>query len=223
MSATLMISPPAAFPSHPLDCPAFEYELHAKKKQVLPTRVADLLKDLVAGRVDTKAIALDTRDVHDRCFRELTPDCCAYYAGHYRGENFRCLLYYPVGVQSDPRVGCPPQSVGAYMRELGDILGSAFIALDSNASVSPRERLRYLVVIVARAFELFLRIHPFANGNGHAGRLLVWSAFGRYKHWPRKWPVEPRPTGSQYIDSIVAHRNGDPARLELYLLSMLTP
>jgi hypothetical protein len=70
-------------PSHPLDCPPWEYEHHPRKKDVLPARVAEMLQDLAPGKVDAKAVALDTRTVHRLCFRELTPNSCEYYPGHY--------------------------------------------------------------------------------------------------------------------------------------------
>jgi fido (protein-threonine AMPylation protein) len=210
-----------SWPNHPPDCPNWEYEDYPEKKKVLPTRVAEVLRGLVSRHLDTRRVALDTREAHEHCFRELTPLGCEYYAGHYRGENYRCLLWYIVGIRSDPRVGCPPQAVEFLMQELKSTIDSGFVALDSTTSLAARDRLHYLIVITSRIFELFLRIHPFANGNGHAGRFIVSSILGRYGHWPRKWSVEPRP-GPPYLDAITAYRNGDPRLLEHYLLSTLT-
>src|SRR5690242_6403386 len=109
MSATLMTN----WPQHPLDCPPWDYEQHPLKKQVLPARVERILRELINKDLDSRAVALDTRGVHGRCFRELTPAGYEYFAGHYRGEKFRCLLYYQVSVRGDSRVGYPPQSVQA--------------------------------------------------------------------------------------------------------------
>ena len=210
------------WPSHPPDCPGWEYEDHPEKKTILPLRVAEVLRDLVARQLDTRQVALDTRGVHEHCFLQLTPASCIYYAGHYRGEAYRCLLHYQVGVPSDPRVGSPPQSVAFLMSELAMILGSGFASLDANSSLAPKDRLRYLIVLCARVFELFLRIHRFANGNGHAARFLLWSALGRYDHWPPNWPVEPPPPRGPYYAAITAYRNGNRDALESYILATLT-
>jgi hypothetical protein len=45
---------------------------------------------------------------------------------------------------------------------------------------------------------------------------------GRYGHWPRRWPVDPRPQDPPYSQLIVRHRNGDPVPLERFVLQALT-
>lgn len=212
----------SSLPLHPPDCPGWEYSDHPQKNNVLPERVARVMLDLRRGNLLPGEVALDTRGVHRFCFLELTPTGCEYYAGHYRGENYRCLLHYEVGVPSDPRVGCPPKQVSYRMRQLNDVIASCFVALGATPRLTPRDRLRYLVIVTARAFELFLTIHPFTNGNGHSGRFLVHSVLGKYGHWPLRFRVDPQP-GPPYIAAIVAHRNGDPVPLETYILSTLTP
>jgi hypothetical protein len=209
------------WPSHPIDCPGWEYNDHPDKKKVLPLRVAEVLRNLITKQLDTQQVALDTRGVHGHCFLGLTPPTCDYYAGHHRGEQFRCLLHYQVRVPSDPRVGFAPQSVKFAMGQLAAHLGSGLAALDQNVLLTEKQRLSYLVALSAVAFELFLRIHPYANGNGHAARFLVWSALGRYGHWPRNWPVDPQPP-PPYIAAITQYRNGNKEALESYLLSTLT-
>lgn len=154
-------------------------------------------------------------------FAELAPNGCEYYAGHYRGERFRCLQFCAVGVGSDARVGAEPSAVGFLMQELSSEIRIGLAALDANALLTTEQRLRYLVALASHAFVAFLTIHPFVNGNGHAGRLIVWSVFGRYNHWPKNWPVEPRPADPSYVPLIVRHRNGDVEPLESYLLQTL--
>jgi fido (protein-threonine AMPylation protein) len=208
---------------HPLDCPEWEYSNYPDWRGVVSRRVSEVLTDLVTRRVDTLSVALDTREVHRRVFQELTPACYEYYAGHYRGESFRCLRYYAVAVQGDPRVGVPPESVALWIRELIAVIRSGLMALDTNVLLTREQKLRYVVALACRAFVQFLTVHPYANGNGHAGRFVVWSMLGRYGHWPRRWPVHPRPPDPPYSELIRRWRDGDTLPLESYLLQTLIP
>ncbi len=206
---------------HPLDCPGWEYSSHPKRRQLLPKRVSVLLAALASGSLDTLSVAIDTRRAHKVIFRELTPSGYEYFAGHYRGESFRCLRYYKVMVHGDPRVGAAPGSVAFLMREVNREIRAGIDALDANSLLTPKERLRYILALTAHAFVAFLGVHPFADGNGHAGRLIIWSIMGRYGYWPQRWPVEPRPPDPPYSELIVRCRNGEPEPLEQYLLQAI--
>ena len=50
------------------------------------------------------------------------------------------------------------------------------------------------VVVACRAHAWFVHIHPYANGNGHMGRLLVVAILGRYGYWLQKWTIDPNPS-----------------------------
>jgi fido (protein-threonine AMPylation protein) len=211
----------------PSNCPAWVYEDHPQRTLVRE-RVSGILVELAAGSLNTLAVAIDTREVHGQIFHELTPPDCEYYAGHYRGERFRyrgerfrCLRYYEVAIRSDPRVGKPPGSVAFLMAEIESQIRAGMLALDANTALPTKERLRYILALACRAFVYFLEIHPFANGNGHAGRMIVWSILLRYGHFPRHWPVEPRPPDPPYSELIVRHRNGDVEPLEKHILQTL--
>jgi fido (protein-threonine AMPylation protein) len=205
---------------HPQDCPSWEYNTHPKRA-LLTARVADILFELASARVDTLSVAADTREQHSTLFRDLVPPGYEYYAGHYRGELFRCLRFYTVRVEGDPRVGAAPGTVKFYMAQLSAIIRAGVFALDENVSLAAREKLRYVVALVCHVFVRFLTIHPYANGNGHMGRLIIWSIMGRYGHWPRGFPVEPRPQDPPYQELIIRYRSGDTEPLEKYILQML--
>jgi len=89
--------------------------------------------------------------------------------------------------------------------------------LDGMATLSSAEDLFLRTVrIAARLFCDFLTIHPYANGNGHTGRFLVWLVLGRFGYWPKKWHLHPRPNlpGYDYSKAIADARSGSPEALE---------
>jgi Fic/DOC family len=206
---------------HPPDCPGWEYESHPNR-QSLKQQIASMLVALRRGHLDTLTVASDTRPEHGQLFRSLTPLACEYYAGHYRGENFRCLRHYEVTIQSDPRVGAAPRAVEYLMEELANQIRAGLIALDANVLIPPKQRVRYAITIACSAFVNFLTIHPYANGNGHAGRLIVWSILGRYGLWPLRWTVDPRPPDPPYSALISQYRSGNCQPLETFVLQMLS-
>jgi fido (protein-threonine AMPylation protein) len=205
---------------HPPDCPSWDYEKDPRRA-ILKTRAFEVIQSLRDGSTDLVSVAVDSRGVHRRLFLELAPPGCEYFAGHYRGERYRCLLYYRVTIPSDPRVGVSPAAVAFSLGELNSEIRAAFVALDSNSLFTSAEKLRYIVALASRAFVAFLTIHPYANGNGHAARLIIWSILGRYGYWPERWTVEPRPPDPPYSELIVRHRNGQAEPLETYILQML--
>ena len=143
------------------------------------------------------------------CFRDSLQTDTRNFAGHYRGEAYRCLQHYYVSVLSDPRVGVVPASVLYWMEQLRQIMEPGIHALDTDFTLPAKRATALSGRFFCRAFELFLRIHPYANGNGHIGRFLIWCILGRYGHWPRRWSVDPRPPDPPYSDFIFRYRNGD--------------
>jgi fido (protein-threonine AMPylation protein) len=213
---------------HPADCPEFEYSNHQDRSRTLPRETARVLEDLRRGRIDTMSAASDTRSVHKQLFRALTPAGHDYFAGHYRGEDFRCLRNYrvQVGNPPDPRVGWPPHLVLGSMDELDRAIRSALTALDAghklpSAVVSPGQKLMHTIQVACRVFEVVNRIHPYANGNGHAARFCVWAILGRYGYWPARWPVDPKPPEPGYTQLLLAYRAGNPELLERHILQCL--
>jgi fido (protein-threonine AMPylation protein) len=189
---------------------------------LLKRQVALVLTKLRRGKIQPVASALDTRSVHAEIFENLTPPHFPHFAGHYRGEAFRCLNEYRVCVQGDPRVGAEPGVVADEMVALRSSMAAGFAAIDATYSTLTRGDLLLLLVRFAcQAFDVFLRIHPYANGNGHAARFIIWAVLGRYDFWPNRFTVEPRPTEPTYVDLITRHRNGEPQPLITFVLSQL--
>ena len=207
-------------------CPPWEYKDWGDHQQVLREELIGLLTQLREGDVSVEREGRDTRPIHLELFRRLTPSDQRYFAGHYRGEDFPCLIDYDVGVRGDVSVGATCDAVGAAMDAFGEELIAAVSALDAsfgvpNAELSQEQKLYGAVVVAARVFTEFLTVHPYANGNGHIARFLVWLVLGRYKYWPNAWTIEPRPNVTNYGTAISSHRRGRAAELERMILEAI--
>jgi len=211
---------------HPRDCPSWEYSDFINSTSILTEEVRNILLNLRKKEIDPIENSVNTKQIHNQMFRKLTPTGYPYYAGHYRGENYRCLKYHRVTIRSDRRVGYPPHQVIGYMTELDKIIRTSIKALDQgmnipNVQMALKEKISYLVAVACRIFEYFLRIHPYVNGNGHTARFCIWAILGRYDIWPQKWSIDPRPPDPPYTDLIVEYRNGNPQPLEEYIMQTL--
>ena len=179
-----------------------------------------LLTKLRSGAIVLFKAACDEREVHELLFWQLAPANCTYYAGHFRGEEYRCLKHYRVHIQSDTRVGEHPQNVKPRMDDVMSRVGKAFRKIE--AIQDPAVKLFEAVQFACFLFDLILRIHPFADGNGHVARTAVWAVLGHQNIWldRHKWPVEPRPL-EPYISLIEKFRGGDRRPLEEFILNAL--
>jgi fido (protein-threonine AMPylation protein) len=189
-------------------------------------RCVAFLVALRNGRVAVDTSVNDTRPHHEVMFRDVTPQGCTYFAGHYRGEQFRCLKYCKVGIVADPRVGAPPNRVQSDLNNLSnDALRPGFEALQigmalPDAQLSGAEKAYYLVTFACRVLVEFLTIHPYVNGNGHIARMMVWFILAKFGYWPKKWPLNGRPENTvpnHYVNLISTYRNGDREPLERFV------
>jgi hypothetical protein len=110
------------------------------------------------------------------------------------------------------------------MKGIAQWVGNSLKALDEgcrvpDAQMPKEQKVLFVVAFACKVFELFLRVHPYANGNGHAARFLTWSILGRYGYWPRQWPIHPRPNEPTYVEMISRYRSGDIYPLEQYFLN----
>lgn len=209
---------------HPSDCPKkWEYTEH-QNAALVPERAREFIASLRNGKIDTEQALHDTRSHHRRMFADTTPEKCPYYAGHYRGEKFRCLKFVPVFIHSDRRVGAKPEFVIPAIRHLSErIIGPGLAALQigmgfPDAQLSPGDKLIYLVSFACRTMVEFLTIHPYVNGNGHMGRFIVWLILARFGYWPENWPLNTRPA---YDSLIHQYRDGKIEPLEEFVLKCI--
>lgn len=208
-------------------CPAgWEYESVDHHDRLLRERTLRVLGLLSEQSPNAYLLAKDTRSIHRSLFRDLTPAGFDYFAGSYRGCEHRCLKDYRVHVRSDPRVGHDPSYVHGEMdflaTEIDQIIRNLDIGWRAAEAVFSREQKLFRTIEVAAAvFVFFLEIHPYANGNGHAARLILTMIGLRYGVRFRRFPVHPRPPQPTYAEAITLHRSGNPRPLERLLLSCL--
>lgn len=211
----------------PLECPAgWEYEHLSGARQTVAARAARIFVEIRASSAQQNLNrARDTRADHERLFAGLTPPGFPKFAGHYRGEPVWCLDLYEVQIASDSRVGYKSQNVPASMESFAQrMLASVTyvnIALDSLEASDARKLVQYASVIAALFVE-FLEIHPYANGNGHMGRMLLIALFAMRGVYPNsEWQIDPRPKDPPYSNLIARYRDGDQIPLVQFILAAL--
>jgi len=206
-----------------VDCPWWEYDDHPKSKIILPTKCTEWLVLLRSGALKPKELSCDTRAAHEYIFNELTPTECEYFAGHYRGEKYLCLEFCSVQIPSDPRVGTAPAAVMSTMEQLKETIESGMAVIDEaykvpNAQLPQWQKILYLVTFSTKILVEFLRIHPYANGNGHMARFIIFTLLAQHDIWPKKWPFEESPP---YYDLISDYRDGNSQPLEDFILKSI--
>lgn len=152
----------------------------------IQTNIRALLEELQATAVErrfpdqTGLAGWHTR-LYDGC-RVPAPG----YLGHYRGDpQVPALVEYEVGIGPDQPDGLP-ERMGVWSDDLGAELDRVLTGLhaalrwvDDRLPVGRRpatvDELQLVIEMTALAHGEWVRLHPFANGNGRTARL--WVAF----------------------------------------------
>lgn len=117
----------------------------------------------------------------------------AEYAGRFRGESG----LETAGVEVDGREGTPPAQVAAELAAFEQRLQRVVAVLDERYPADAdldADGLAAVVDVSAWAHAAWVRIHPFANGNGRTARLWANFVFMRYG-LPPVVRLRPRPDG----------------------------
>ena len=197
-----------------------DWDANGPQLQANLSRVAPLARDAMRAR------ALPTLGLMRRFHAEMmqgldVPD--ANWVGRYRGEPGA----ENVGARLGRHFGSAPGVVAAELADFQQRLQAAIHRLDQ--LIAPRQQpdadqLAAILDLSAWAHAEWVRIHPFANGNGRTARLWVNMIAERYE-LPPYITLRPRPAGDRYAASASAAMTGNwralvPVLREMYLAAI---
>jgi hypothetical protein len=128
------------------------------------------------------------------------------HVGRFRGESG----LETTRVWVDGREGAPPDRVASELAAFEQTLQRAVAALDlryPRAEALDTDGLAAVIDLCAWAHSEWVRIHPFANGNGRTARIWANALLMRFG-LPPAIRLRPRPDGG-YGDAGAAAMNGD--------------
>jgi Fic family protein len=134
-----------------------------------------------------------------------------YYAGEIRDSDPTFPELYGYEVQVGGVLGTRSKDVPAELAQLETRLQTVCTRLDAAIPVGPPPDNPTLQAVIAACGNVhgeWVRIHPFANGNGRTARLWATWIGVRYG-LPPFIQVKPRPAGQPYAAAAAASMQGD--------------
>jgi|HubBroStandDraft_6_1064221.scaffolds.fasta_scaffold07293_6 hypothetical protein len=147
-----------------------------------------------------------------------------YYAGEVRDSDPRFPELIDYEVQVGRLRGVPAAQVPAELEILQTRARRAIAGPDGALPVGRRPttalELRAVLLLAANLHGEWVRIHPFANGNGRIARLWVIWVAARYG-LPPFIRLKPRPAGLPYAAAALASMSGQHTPMATLLGQML--
>ena len=146
------------------------------------------------------------KDAHRTMMQGLTPpndDWVGAFRGEPGVEN--------IGVRIAEHFSTPPDEVASELADFERRVLAAIAHLDANiepGSEPDAAQLRAILDLSAFAHAEWVRIHPFANGNGRTARLWVNMIAERY-NLPSYLSLRPRPGEKDYAECADAAMAGE--------------
>ena len=146
-----------------------------------------------------------------------------YFAGEIRDSDPELPELFGYEVAVGPYLGVASRLVPEQIAEFESTMRQAVDVLDAAIPGGNRPsdaQVRSVVSLCANAHGEWIRIHPFANGNGRTARLWVnWCAL-RYG-LPPFIRLKPRPEGNLYSVAAMSSMRGDHRAMIAVLTDML--
>jgi fido (protein-threonine AMPylation protein) len=179
-----------------------------------------LVRDSPLRQVPSVAMA---QEWHRRIYEGIRLPV-SYYAGEIRDSDPRFPELDGYEVRVGRHLGVPSSQVPDQLAEYEAAIQESVTVLDLAIPVGryPDDpaHLLSLLTLLAYAHGEWVRVHPFANGNGRTARLWAnWCAL-RY-NLPAFVRLKPRPEGNLYAKAAAASMGGDHQRMIAVFAEML--
>lgn len=204
-----------------LSCPEW-IESAAERSLETRARISQILTEII----DKECLRLPELDMvrswHRAIFHDSVP--LNYYAGNFRDNDpdQPCLQIYEVVVGGVS--GTPCLEVIPAVENFVEIFRRRVRTLDRQLEAHGDEILEMdvweIVRLAAWAHGEWVRIHPFANGNGRTSRLWANYVFCRYGFGPVV-KIRPRPGEPYGIAARDSMRHGNHTKTEELFLELL--
>jgi fido (protein-threonine AMPylation protein) len=174
---------------------------------LIAANAAVVLRSINAERARRPPVLAHVQEWHRQIYAGVPGVPVAYYLGEWRDSDprFPFLIDYEVGVGTLPGVRARdvPAELERFEQRMQAAVGLVDGALVPGARPSTVGALADVVQLCAFAHGEWVRIHPFANGNGRTARLWAnWVAL-RYG-LPAFIRIKPRPDGLAYQAAAMA-------------------
>jgi len=191
---------------------------------LIGSNVAGLSRTIAAQAVARERPACIMAQAWHREIYAGVPLPVPYYAGEIRDSDprFPDLIGYEVLVGGSPGVPSAqvPDSLDAFERAMVQVTGRLDPAVSTGTMPATTAHLQAVIRFAAFAHGEWVRIHPFANGNGRTAR--CWANFIALRYGlPAFVAIKPRPTDLLYAAAARASMAGDHRPTEVLFHSML--
>jgi Fic/DOC family len=146
------------------------------------------------------------------------------YVGAIRDSDpaHPCLIDYEVAVGSTPGVPARevPDALDAYIGSVRQVIATIDAAVPIGTIPAADRVVIALVRLCAYAHGEWIRIHPFANGNGRTAR--IWANWIAVRYGlPPFVRIKPRPDDALFAGAAAMSMRGDHRATEVLFVSML--
>jgi fido (protein-threonine AMPylation protein) len=147
-----------------------------------------------------------------------------YYAGEIRDSDPELPELYgyevSVGSQRGVESAFVPAELSGFEAEMREMVAPLDTAIPVGDSPGDVAQLRSALTLCAYAHGEWVRIHPFANGNGRIAR--IWSNWCALRYGlPPFVRLKPRPQGTLYATAAALSMRGDHQAMVAVLVGML--